>query len=167
MTNAQKMALLAVKVAKQVERGAGRGLNAARFFLAARVKETLSEPAPRAAVRAAPLPGQKRGGIMYYRATTPAIPGAPMRKLSSRARTSTVSQMINERTAAVGLKARANVKNPQDLLSNPNAGFNYPAHHEIKQPGHPSSGQHPFLKPTTVKYMKEIKKIVGGNVRVG
>lgn len=160
-SNQQKMADLAAKIAKQVETGAGRGLNAARVFLTARVKEEISVPAPRAAVRASPLPGQKKGGILYYRAVTPATVGAPPRKLSSRMRTSTGSEMVDATTAVLGVKARAN---PSRKYPD---GFNYPRHHEQKQPGHPSSGQHQFIKPTVAKYKGELKKIIGRNVRVG
>ena len=80
ISNQQKMAMLAAKIAAQVEVSAGRGLNAARIFLTARVKEALSVPAPRTPVREGPQEGQKKGAIKYYRAVTPATVGAPPRK---------------------------------------------------------------------------------------
>jgi hypothetical protein len=48
------------------------------------VKQTLSVPAPRKRVVAGPR--SSAPGTIYYRATTPATPGAPPRKLSGRLR---------------------------------------------------------------------------------
>lgn len=147
LTNEQRVALLIVKIKKQVDKSAGRGLNAARVFLTARIKEALSVPAPRKAVRAAPLPGQKKGGILYYRAATPATVGAPPRKLSSRLRTSTTSAMLTTNTAVIGSKARGN-----PTVSRPE-GMNYPLYHE--------QHDHPFIAPTVERWKKELVKICG------
>ena len=66
---------------KDLSRSLGAGLRAGAIFLNNRIKEVLSIPAPRKRVTS-------RRGITYYRATTPATPGAPPRKLSGRLRAS-------------------------------------------------------------------------------
>lgn len=71
----------AAKVAAEVKRRAGQGLKAATIFLSSRIKEILSVPAPRVLVK-------PKFGAPYYRATTPATPGAPPRKLSGQLRRS-------------------------------------------------------------------------------
>ena len=65
----------------EVQKKLGKGIKPAAFFLQARVKECISVPAPRKIVLSAK-------GVKYYRATTPAIKGAPPRKLSGRLRAS-------------------------------------------------------------------------------
>lgn len=97
------------EIEREVLKNLGRGLEAGAIFLKARVKETLSVPAPRKRVLG------KRGknaGVYYYRATTPATPGAPPRKLSGRLRSSITHEMSND-----GLTARVgtNVEYAQHL----------------------------------------------------
>lgn len=149
------MALLAAKIARQVDTSAGKGLDAARRFMTARVKETMSVPAPRRAVRLPPVGGAKRGAISHYVATTPATAGAPIRKLSSRARTATTSKMLTPRTAVVGVNARANPTRKWPR------GFNYPKYHELELPGMVGSGRHKFIAPTVEKYKADAAKICG------
>lgn len=150
--NQQAARVLAVKIAMQVKRSAGQGLNAARVFLTSRVKEALSVPAPRKAVRARALPSQKRGGILYYRATTPAEVGAPPRKLSGRMRTAQTSRMVTPMEAVLGNSARGNPSR-----SNPD-GFSYPKFHE--------EHDHPFIAPTVKKWARHAAKIAGAKVRL-
>lgn len=150
-SNADKARRLAERISQQVKRAAGKGLNAARIFLTARIKETLSVPAPRIRVKSP-------GGDISYRATTPAIPGAPPRKLSGRLRGSVTSEMQGESRAVIGVSAKGmpSVKSPM--------GFPYPAYHELKGLG-AMSGQHPFLIPTVVRWRSAIRKIMGGGIR--
>lgn len=65
----------------EIMRLANRGVGAAAYFFAARLREVLSIPAPRRLVTSA-------RGVRYYVATTPATPGAPPRKLSGTLRRS-------------------------------------------------------------------------------
>jgi phage gpG-like protein len=73
------------QIIAEAERLTGRGVEAAMYFFAARVKEVLSVPAPRRTVIA-------KDGTRYYRAATKAAPGAPPRKLSGRLRTSIATE---------------------------------------------------------------------------
>jgi phage gpG-like protein len=112
---------------------AGHGLAPAAAFLAARVKEELSVPAPRRIVLG------KRGkakGVRSYRAATPATPGDPPRKLSGRLRAS-----ITYEVSPDGTKARV--------------GTNviYGRRHEY--------GDHPFLVTTLLRYRGELEQILG------
>lgn len=77
---------LAVKIAEQVQRRANSGVKNAAVFLAARIKETVSVPAPRKRVVSSL-------GDISYRATAKAIPGAPPRKLSGKLRQSVTYQL--------------------------------------------------------------------------
>jgi len=156
VNNTDKARQLAEKIAKQVTRGAGKGLNAGRVFLAARIKEALSVPAPRRAVRGPPAPGKRLGPIIRYVATTPAMPGAPPRKLSGRLRTSVTSIMLNDLTAVVGTNASSEPSSKYPL------GFQYPAYHEIVGfGGFKRSGGHPFIAPTAKKWKGTLAVIIG------
>ncbi len=86
------------KLREQIERAAGRGVQAAAIFLVARVKEVLSVPAPR---RRAKTP---RG--IYHVATTKATPGAPPRKLSGKLRASINYAMETSLRARVGTRIK-------------------------------------------------------------
>ncbi len=150
-TPQEQAAELAAKIKRDVEAAAGKGLNAAIRFLASRVKETLSVPAPRRRVKA-------RNGDIYYVATTKATPGAPPRMLSGRMRGSITSQMISALEGAVGSNARAPTGVVAKALENLGAiedaqGFNYPRYHE--------EHDHKFLEPTYEKHKADIAKIVG------
>ncbi len=163
ITNQQRARRIAIRINTQVQRGAAKGIQAAAKFLAARIKEAVSEPAPRKAVRAAPLSGQKKGSILYYRASTPATPGAPPRKLSGRLRTSITSAMLTPTSATVGTNARAVLsrKYPQ--------GFNYPRYLETGQGnkgGAIGAGPHPFIGPTVAKFMPQLRAIAGKALRL-
>lgn len=84
------------KIAAEVKRRASQGLKAATIFLSARVRELISVPAPRKLMK-------PKGGVPYYRATTPATPGAPPRKLSGQLRRSIAWEMRqNETIGRVG-----------------------------------------------------------------
>lgn len=148
MTNAERARRLAERIDQQVKRSAGKGLDAARIFLAARVKETINVPAPRRLVKSA------RGG-RYYRATEPAIPGAPIRKVTGRAQQSVTSEI-----SADGLKATVGLQARSDR------GFNYPKHHERKGAGK-HSGQHPFLLPTAMRWLGQLRTIIGQAIKFG
>lgn len=79
------------RIAREVKARAKMGLKAATIFLNARVKEVLSVPAPRVMVK-------PKVGAPYYRATTPATPGAPPRKLSGELRRSIAWEMRSNGT---------------------------------------------------------------------
>ncbi len=143
--NHVKAYLFAQQLAREIQESAGQGLNAARIFLAARVKETLSEPAPRKRVT-------PPGGVPYYRATTPATVGAPPRKLSGKLRQSVTSAMVSEKVAVVG----TNVKSDKE--------FDYAAYHEGTLPSTVNGGKHPFLLPTAEKYWDALMTIIGNQV---
>lgn len=159
--NAAAARKLAAKIAAQLKRGANKGVEAAIRFLAARIKETLNVPAPKVAIRGTPIPGKKLGPILRYRATTPAIPGDPPRKLSGRLQQSITQQMLTPTVGVVGSNARAEPsrKYPE--------GFNYPKYHELGKLGmFMGAGEHPFIEPTVRKYRKELEILVGAAVRV-
>jgi phage gpG-like protein len=67
------------QIGDEVKRLAGRGVAAAAYFYAARVKEVLSVPAPRRNYIT-------RKKVKRVVASTPATPGAPPRKLTGRLR---------------------------------------------------------------------------------
>ncbi|MDE2100668.1 MAG: hypothetical protein KGL39_25715 [Patescibacteria group bacterium] len=148
-TNAEIALLLAAKIAQQAERAANKGLQAALPFLASRVREAVSIPAPRRAVRGAPAPGKKKGAILYYVATRRAIPGAPPRKLSGKLRQSIWHKMVGKTRGLIGANARSY------------GGFNYPAALELSK-----RINHPFIKPTVLKFRSELARIAGRPVRV-
>lgn len=156
-SNAEIAALLAAKIAQQVQRGAGKGLQTALTFLAARVRETVSVPAPRKAVRGIPGPGKKRGAILYYRATTRAVPGAPPRKLSGKLRQSIWSKMLTPTKGVIGANARGYPSH-----GNPR-GANYPA---ILETTKNLRRRHAFIMPTVVKYRREVAAIMGRELKI-
>lgn len=148
MNNQQKAHVMAYKIEQQALKSAGKGLNAARVFLTARVREALSVPAPRTKV-------MKTDGSFYYRATKPAKKDEPPRKLSGRGRMSVTSSMISPTEAVVG----TNVVSPPTKRYP--GGFRYLQHHEVKQAGRPTSGLHKFLEPTVLKYQVQLAIIIG------
>lgn len=155
-TNVQKLANIAAKVQAMVQRSIGKGLATATVFIVARTKEALSEPAPRVKVRVA---GPK-SGISHYRAATRATPLAPPRKLSGRLRTGIMGKMLTPTRAVVGTNVRAMPSRKYP------GGFSYGKYHEVKQSGMPGSGKHQFIKPTVAKYIREIRAIVGRNIKL-
>ena len=144
-SNQERMAKLAARIQSQLERSIGKGLNAARIFLTARIKEEVSVPAPKKRSRDAL-------GNVKIRATTRAIPGAPPRKLTGRLRMSVTSRMVTPTIAVFGVKARSD------------KGFNYPAYHEKKGLG-TNSGRHPFMMPTYRKWAKELRMIIKKDIK--
>jgi hypothetical protein len=146
MPDPRRVRALAVRIAMQVSRAAAKGVDAAAIFLAARVKETLSVPAPRKKVVTS-------AGDIEYRATVRAIPGAPPRKLSGKMRQSVTYQLSAQRprgrgpaSAVVGLKARSK------------RGVNYPRILEYKG--------HPYLMKTARQYRRELTTIVGRSIKM-
>ena len=137
MNNADRMAQLAERIKTQLNRNIGKGLNAARIFLTARIREEVSVPAPRKKYL-------DRSGNISYRATTKATRGAPPRKVTGRLRSGISSVMIGTRRAVIGVKARSE------------KGFDYPKHLELTS--------HPFLVPTLRKYKRELKQIMGKEI---
>lgn len=128
------------QVEREARRLVGRGLVPAGYFLLARVKEAVSVPAPR--VRVISGPRSRTPGTPYYRATTPATPGAPPRKLSGW--------------------GRSNVNMDFDRADNVvRVGVSLPY-----MGSHERSGSHPFLRPTLLRYRQQIAAIIGGRVRV-
>ncbi len=86
------------QIADEAARAAGRGLQAAAIFLTSRIKELISVPAPR--VRVLGKRG-KAAGILYYRATTPATPHAPPRKLGGDLRRRVTVEMSADGLSAI------------------------------------------------------------------
>jgi phage gpG-like protein len=160
LTNEERARKLAEKIAMQVVRGAGKGLNAARVFLTGRVKETLSVPAPRIIIRGRPLPGKKKGPILGYRAATPATKGAPPRKLSGRLRSSMTSLMISETTAVIGTNVRSVPSKKYPL------GFPYGKYHELAEGRFKGSGQHRYIVPTADKWKVQLAVILGREAKL-
>lgn len=74
------------QIERKVEQLAGRGLAAGASYLAQRLKEKISVPAPRRRVIAGPRSKARVPGTPYYVATVRATPGAPPRKLSGNLR---------------------------------------------------------------------------------
>lgn len=85
------MASTPEQIIREVQARAKKGLKAATIWVSGKVKEILSVPAPRALVK-------PRFGAPYYRATSPATPGAPPRKLSGQLRRSIAWEMRNNDT---------------------------------------------------------------------
>ena len=156
--NALAAKKLKERIALQLKRGAGKGLEAAIRFLAARIKETVSVPAPKKPIRGVPLPGKRLGPILGYRATAPAIKGAPPRVLSGRLRQGVTSKMLTPHIGLVGTHARSlpSKKYP--------GGFSYPKKHELGNTNELGEGDHPFILPTFERYRKELRVIVGTEV---
>lgn len=131
------------KVKADITRGLNMGLKAAAIFFSGRVKELISVPAPRVRVHG------KRGasaGIIYYRATTKATPGAPPRKLSGRLRTSVTWEMRQAALQVGGVMAGA---------EEARVGTNvvYGRTHE--------EGDHQFLGPALARWANELGRIIG------
>ncbi len=150
LTNEERAERLAAHIKEQAKKGVGKGIVTARAFLLGRLKETLSVPAPRKRVTG-------KGGEIYYRATTPAIPGAPPRKLSARLIASLAAR-VEGNSIVIGSNARGfpSIKNP--------VGYLYGKHHEIVDPGRSSSGKHQWIRPTVKQYRHELQAIVRGKV---
>lgn len=157
--NDMAKAKLKIKIATQLKKAAGKGLEAALRFLKARVKETLNVPAPRVALRGRALPGQKKGSIIGYRATTRALPKAPPRKVTGRMQQSVDQKMLTPTVGLIGLNARA------DPTKGYPQGFNYPRHLELGSMDRWGEGEHQFIKPTVEKYRRELEIIVGAEIK--
>ncbi len=156
-TAEQKAAELADKIARQVKKAAGRGLQAASLFAEGRVKEAASVKAPTR---------RSKSGRIY--ATARATPGAPLRVVSGRFRQSITSQMQSETEAWVGSNARAPIAinrarsiivSMAGVVQESNQGVNYPYHWEVTNPIHQT------FTPTINKYRNELAVIVGGAVK--
>jgi hypothetical protein len=143
--NSRKARSLAAKIAKQVRDGAGRGMQAAITFLAARVKETVGVQTPVKAV-----PGV--GGGTSYRAVTPAVAGAPPRRVSGRLQKSVRGVMESPTRALIVVDAVS----PR--------GFPYPKYLDAPGLG-AGSGLHPFVGPTVTRYKGALETIVGNAVK--
>ncbi len=128
------MAVTPQQIADEAARAAGKGLQAAAIFLTSRIKELISIPAPRVRVLG------KRGlaaGILYYRATTPATPGAPPRKLSG-----TLRQGVTVEMSADGLSATVGANVPYARALEYRMG-------------------HAFLAPSLERWRGEMAAIIG------
>lgn len=119
------------KLRAQIERAAGRGVQAAAIFLVARVKEVLSVPAPRR------IAWHRSKGVFVrsYQATTKATPGDPPRKLSGKLRASMNYAMEGTMRARVG--TRIKYGRPLELRMN-----------------------HQFLQPTAKKFRAVLIRIM-------
>lgn len=112
------------RVKREFERQIGRGLRGAAAFAANRAKEIVSVPAPRK---------RTKSGL---RASTPAMPGAPPRKLSGTLRSRITSEVISDTQARVGLR------------------LDYGAIHEY--------GDHPFLSVMIEKNRDALARLIAG-----
>ncbi len=139
MTNEERAKRLAERIKQEAIRSAGKGAKAATIFLYSRVKETLNVRAPRKLVHGV------RGD--HYVATTPATPGAPMRRVSGDAQRSLFWNGVGPNTYVIGITA----KSP--------SGFSYPKYHELQEEESPGSGQHQSIVPTVKRYQKELANI--------
>lgn len=145
---------IALRIAQQVQARAGKGVQAAAIFLAARLKETVSTPAPRKRVI-------NNAGDIRYVATVRAIRGAPPRKLSGKLRQSIThaAKLPPGGTTGGGQRGRIRpVLATVGVMARSAKGFNYPRHLERTN--------HRFLLPTVRKYRKELVTLVGGSLRV-
>lgn len=156
----QKAADLASKIARQVQKGAGKGLNKARQFGLARVQEAARVKAPIRWVQ------PRNGGQKYAVATTKATPGAPLRVVSGRFAGSLQSAMISDTEAVIGSNARAQrafgrayaiIVSTAGVVQE--GGFNYPKFWEVTNPVHQT------FTPTLEKYAGDLATIVGGAVK--
>lgn len=127
------------QVQAEASRLAGRGLAVGLKFLANRVREMLSAPAPRRIVTSGARSAAP--GVRYYRATTPAIPGAPPRKLSGRLRASIADEF-----------------DPNGPRGRVGTNVVYGRRHE--------QGNHPWLLPTLTQQFQSLEQIVGQELRV-
>ena len=125
----------AAEIDAEVQRNVGAGIRTATLFLANRVKEVISVPAPRE--RHVTGLRSKNPGTVVYRATTPAAKGAAIRKLSGRARASIGSEMVSETAGRVG------------------TNIEYAPPNEL--------GDHPFLMPTLRSEMPRLATIILGS----
>ena len=148
------------RILLQLKRGAGKGLEAAVRFLAARIKEAVSVPAPKMAIRGVPLPGKRLGPILGYRATASALKGAPPRVLSGKLRQGVTHKMLTPTVGLVGTHARSLPSKKYPL------GFDYPRYHELGKEDLWGGGKHQFIKPTVKKYRKELRLVVGAAVKM-
>ena len=148
------------RIKLQLKRGAGKGLEAAVRFLAARIKEAVSVPAPKQAIRGTPLAGKRLGPILGYRATTSALKGASPRVLSGKLRQGVTHKMLTPTVGLVGTHARSLPSKKHPL------GFDYPRYHELGKDDLWGGGKHQFIRPTVKKYRKELRLIVGTEVKM-
>ncbi len=119
------------KLWEQIERAAGKGVQAGAIFLVARVKEVLSVPAPRRISW-----GRSKGVfVRSYQATTKATPGHPPRKLSGKLRASINYAMEGPMRARVGTKIKYG--RPLEMRMN-----------------------HQFLRPTAAKFRRVLLRIM-------
>lgn len=123
----QALAQIKAEVNKRIEAGC--------VLIQNDLKQVLSVPAPRKRVLS-------KSGVIYYRATTPAIPGAPPRKLSGRQRSSITREMDRENLSG---KVGTNVKP-------------YPRYHE--------EHDHPFVSVTLVRVRGDLERVLGTGVGV-
>lgn len=121
----------------EIMRKAGKGVKSASYFVQARMKEILSVPAPRKRVTS-------KKGVVYYRATTPALLGAPPRKLSGRLRASIAVEFLT--LEGVGEVGRIGTNVPYGRV------------HE--------EGFHQWLVPVMRRYRAGIVQIILGQMRV-
>jgi hypothetical protein len=126
------------QILEEVNRLEGRGLAAAAHFLANRIREELSVPAPR--VRVLGRRG-KMAGVMYYRATTRAIPLAPPRKLSWRLRASIVVEFSKD-------------------MKRVRVGINVIYSRRLEQGFPPGKNVHPYLRTVLTRYRAQLERIL-------
>lgn len=143
---------LALAIQKRVIKSVSKGLKDAGRLLESEVKKTLSTPAPRKRVK------PRDGSPPYWRATTPATPGAPPRRLSGALRKSVKVEVLGPLRLVLSVKAksRQTAKRP--------GGFRYGRYHEVPGLGK-GSGRHQFIKPTWARVKPDFLTILRRNVK--
>jgi hypothetical protein len=139
MTNAERAARLAGRIADAVKRGTGVGLEAARLLLEREVKQALSVPAPKE------LRTSRTTGRTYYRVLTPAVAGAPPRLVTGKLQASVKSHSVGGNRVVLTADARSA------------KGFAYGSHHEAHE--------HPFVRPTAERLKGKLIDLVGRDVK--
>ena len=125
------------EVEREVQALAGRGLAAAGRYLANEIRRVVSVPAPYVMVR------PRSGGQPYPRATTPATPGAPPRKLTGRLRAAVGSWQPDDATVRVGVQRVVYARPLETWMG------------------------HPYLVPTLRANLENLSRIVGQAVQTG
>lgn len=146
------------KVTRDFEAKANRGIGAAAKFLASRIEEAISRPAPTETY-------VTKSGKTRKRATVRATPGAPPRVVSGALKRSVGWELVVERMAV----ARVGVFSGQvelDLDPDELEPWEYGGIHEHSADEGDTSG-HPFIRRTLERYRTELERIVGGEVVTG
>jgi hypothetical protein len=167
MTNEERAAMWAAKIADKFKKAGGKGLAKAVAMGELIVKQEASVKAPTRWVQ--PRDGRPK----YPVATVAATPGAPLRVVSGRFRQSITHQMESEFSGLIGSDARAPDRGIAHLVvsfhgvRHVGGKFNYPAYHEVPNyEGYKGAGQHKTFAPALLRHINDFANVIGGEVRV-